>query len=101
MKAYGFTSKNEALEWKKNPIDHTAVFAANMIPIIFVVGDADVSVPIAENATPFEDLMLRDGGEVTIVHKPNVGHHPHSLQAPAPILNFILRVKGLYRDDTT
>jgi hypothetical protein len=25
-----------------------------------------------------------------VIHKPNVGHHPHSLNDPEPIVKFIL-----------
>jgi acyl-coA thioesterase I-like protein len=28
-------------------------------------------------------------GEVEMIHKPGVGHHPHSLENPAPIVAFL------------
>ena len=30
------------------------------------------------------------GGSIQVIHKPGVGHHPHSLADPAPIVEFIL-----------
>lgn len=34
--------------------------------------------------------MERLGVPVTVIHKPGVGHHPHSLNNPEPIVHFIL-----------
>ncbi len=31
------------------------------------------------------------GGDITVIAKPGVGHHPHSLKDPAPIVEFVLR----------
>lgn len=29
-------------------------------------------------------------GPIQVIHKPNVGHHPHSLEDPTPIVDFVL-----------
>ena len=60
------------------------------IPILHVVGDADTGVPVAENTAIFEERLAQYGYKLNVIHKPNVGHHPHSLNDPEPIVTFIL-----------
>lgn len=91
MKAYGFRSKQEALDWKGNPVDHAEAMARSGIPMLHVVGDVDEIVPVDENTAPFEQQVKAHGGNITVIHKPKTGHHPHSLAVPQPIVDFILR----------
>ena len=37
------------------------------------------------------------GGDITVIPKPGVGHHPHSLPDPTQLLNFI--VSGVVRNE--
>ena len=92
--AYGFASRQEAKKWAANPIDHAAVIAKAKIPIIHVVGDADIIVPPSENSAIFEERLKQSGHTMTVINKPGVGHHPHSLNDPKPILEFILKATG-------
>lgn len=88
MKAYGFNSIDQAKAWKGNPVDHARALVG--IPIIHVVGQADDVVPVADNTDVFKDSLQNAGGFMTVIRKPGVGHHPHSLQAPSTIVDFIL-----------
>lgn len=97
LKAYGFVDEKEATEWKRNPIDHFSIAAEAGIPILHVVGDADSIVPVTENTAIFEERMKAAGAPITVLHKPNVGHHPHSLSNPDQIVRFILRATGYDR----
>ena len=54
------------------------------------VGDADVAVPVAENTAILEARYKKLGGSIQVIHKPGVGHHPHSLKDPASLVKFIL-----------
>jgi pimeloyl-ACP methyl ester carboxylesterase len=92
---YGLTEQ-EAGEWKGNPIDVLEPIARARIPIIHVAGDADDVVPIDENTLVLERRYRALGGEIKVIVKPGVGHHPHSLADPAPIVEFIegRRLKG-------
>lgn len=36
-----------------------------------------------------EAVTIWKTGEVEMIHKPGVGHHPHSLENPAPIVAFL------------
>jgi len=88
-KIYGFTEM-QAIEWKGNPIDVLEPIAKARIPIIHVVGDADVVVPIAENTLVLKDRYEKLGGHFELIVKKGVGHHPHSLSDPTPIIQYIL-----------
>jgi pimeloyl-ACP methyl ester carboxylesterase len=90
-KDYGFTSEEEALAFDGNPIDLTDKIAAAGFPMLHVVGDADEIVPVDENTAPFEEKIRAAGGNIQVIHKPGIGHHPHSLKDPTPIVTFILR----------
>ncbi len=94
MKAYGFATEQEAMAWAGNPIDHAEAIAKANIPILHVVGDADEGVPVAENTAVFEQRLAQYGYKLNVIHKPGVGHHPHSLNNPRPIVSFILKALG-------
>ena len=90
LEAYGLTEQ-QALAYKGNPIDKLAPLAHADIPIIHVVGDADETVPVAENTAIAEAAYKKMGGRFNVIHKPGVGHHPHSLKDPSPLVDFILK----------
>lgn len=91
LAAYGFANESEALQWHGNPLDHAEKMAKARIPILHVVGDADVGVKYKYNTKVFEDKMRQLGQPIQVIHKPSVGHHPHSLYNPQPIVDFILK----------
>lgn len=94
LKAYGFSDVEQAMAWRKNPLDHARKLAKAKIPMLHVVGDIDEGVPVAENTAIFEQRVADYGHKVDVIHKPDVGHHPHSLNNPAPIVSFILEATG-------
>ncbi|MFI3267439.1 MAG: GDSL-type esterase/lipase family protein [Rikenellaceae bacterium] len=98
MKAYGMKSKDDVLKYKKNPIDNAKVFAKYETPILHVVGEEDEVVPVDENTAIFAERLRAEGHDMTIISKPGVGHHPHSLSAPEQILRFILKADGLFEN---
>lgn len=94
LSAYGFASREEASAWMGNPIDHAKKLAKAAIPMLHVVGDADTGVPVADNTAVFEERLAQYGYDLQVIHKPGVGHHPHSLNNPEPIVSFILNATG-------
>ncbi len=90
-KDFNLKTEEEAIAFKGNPVDLTDQIAQAGFPMLHVVGDADDVVPVAENTAPFEQKILEAGGSIRVIHKPGVNHHPHSLQNPQPIVDFILR----------
>lgn len=89
LKAYEMTEE-QALKASCNPIDHLEPLAKAGVPLLHVVGDADDVVPVSENTAILEERYKALGGSIQVIHKPGIGHHPHSLQDPAPIVDFIL-----------
>ena len=101
LQAYGFANEAEAMNWQRNPIDAAKVIAKAGIPVLHVVGDVDRVVPVAENTAIFEERMKALNAPITVIHKPNVDHHPHSLNDPDPIVRFLLKSTGYYRNPCT
>ena len=89
LKCYGFKDEPEALAFTQNPVDILAPLAEAGIPLIHVVGDADDVVPVAENTAVIEQRYKALGGTIHVFHKPVVGHHPHGLDDPTPVVNLI------------
>lgn len=88
--AYGFKSDEEARAYRLNPIDNLAPLAAAKVRLIHVCGDADDVVPFPENSALIERRYRELGGPIQMIVKPGVGHHPHSLVDPTPIVEFLL-----------
>lgn len=89
LEAYGLTEE-QALTAKCNPIDHLEPLAKAHVPLLHVVGDADEVVPVVENTAILEERYKALKGSIRVIHKPGIGHHPHSLEDPTPIVEFIL-----------
>ena len=89
MKVYGLTEAT-APEFKGNPIDKLVPLAKAGIALIHVVGQADDVVPAQENTDILEKRYKALGGSIEVIRKEGVGHHPHSLKDPAPLVKFIL-----------
>jgi len=90
LQVYGLTEP-EAMAYRLNPVDNLAPLARARIPLLFVCGDADKVVPLAENAALAEKRYRKLGATVKLISKPGVDHHPHSLADPTPIVDFILK----------
>ncbi len=90
-KAYGFKDDAEALAYRGNPVDTLAPLARANVAIIHVIGDADDIVFPAKNSDVIEQRYHQLGGEIQVIHKPGIGHHPHGLDDPQPVVDFILK----------
>ncbi len=93
LKVYGLTEA-KALAYPLNPLDNLKPLAAARIPILSVCGDADTTVPFAENSKLAQERYQALGGTMEVILKRGIAHHPHSLKDPAPIVNFILAHYG-------
>ncbi len=65
--------------------------AENKIPIALVFGTADTVVPPSENAEPLAATYEKLGGPVKIWRKPGLEHHPHGLDPPDELRDFLLK----------
>ena len=88
-------TEQEAKEYRLNPVDNLAPLARAKVPLLHVCGAADEVVPIEENTRLVESRYRELGGPITVIAKPGVGHHPHSLQNPFPIVAFVLEHTGV------
>lgn len=90
LEVYGLTEE-EALAYKLNPVDNLAPLAKGKVPLLHVCGDADEVVPFDENTQLLEKRYKELGGEIVVIAKAGVKHHPHSLQDPQPIVDFVVK----------
>jgi pimeloyl-ACP methyl ester carboxylesterase len=90
LDAYGLTEATVA-QFRGNPLDRISMVAAAKVPIIAVCGDADTTVPFAENTGILQQRYRELGAPIEVILKPGGDHHPHSLKDPAPIVDFLLK----------
>ncbi len=89
LKAYGL-AEAEVDAAPIHPTDRLEPLAAERVPILCVCGDADDVVPLDENTRILQGRYQKLGGPIKVIVKPGVGHHPHSLKDPTPIIEFLL-----------
>ncbi len=94
MRVYHFANEAEALAYKGNPVDNLAPLAKAKVPLLHVFGDADDVVPWEENTGLIAERYKKLGGDITLIRKPGIGHHPHGLDDSTPIIEFIARHAG-------
>ena len=73
------------------PINNCVSIAKANTPVLHVFGDADDVVPYKENTELLAKKFKEAGGTIELIRKEGVGHHPHSLKDPKPIVDFILK----------
>lgn len=86
---YGFATEAEALAYRKNPVDNLAPLARAHVPIIHLAADADEVVPYEENTVILRQRYEKLGGEIRVIVKHGGKHHPHGLDDPTPLVEFI------------
>jgi alpha-beta hydrolase superfamily lysophospholipase len=78
------------INFENSPINNCVTIAQAGIPVIHVYGDADIVVPHLENTVLLAEKFKESGGTIKLIGKEGIGHHPHSLKDPKPIVDFIL-----------
>ncbi|MDF7809288.1 hypothetical protein P4E94_17720 [Pontiellaceae bacterium B12219] len=87
-KTYGFSSDEEALAANISPIDLLEPLAEAGVPILMVCGTKDSTVPYEENGAIMKERYEKLGGSIRIITEEK-GHHPHGLEDPTPVIEFI------------
>ncbi|HKI87374.1 MAG TPA: alpha/beta hydrolase [Draconibacterium sp.] len=90
LKAYHLNSKS-VLNFMDIPLNNAVKVAKANIPVLHVCGLADEVVPYTENTKILSKNFRKAGGNIQLILKEGVGHHPHSLKDPEPIVDFILQ----------
>jgi S-formylglutathione hydrolase FrmB len=88
--AYGLPADADAASIEGNPIDGLAVLAEAHIPIIHVCGDSDTAAVNRDNTDIVRERYTKLGGDFTLIMKEGCGHHPHGLQDPSSVADFIV-----------
>ena len=86
--AYGFTL-SDIISYREHPIDRMNILTDNHIPVALICGDADDVVPFEENGMLLKQHYERMGAPLFFRLKPGCGHHPHGLEDPTPLCDFI------------
>ncbi|MFC5406271.1 alpha/beta hydrolase family protein [Cohnella soli] len=90
LTAYGITEE-QSITAQVSPLNKVEAVAAARIPIILVAGDADDVVPYVENGLLLAERYRELGGTIETIIKKGIGHHPHGLEQPEPIVSFVIR----------
>ncbi len=85
---YG-VSRSTIINFRKSPIDNMEPLIENNIPVIMLYGNADDVVIYEENGKVLEKFYQEKGGILKVICKSMTGHHPHGLEDPAPIIEFV------------
>ncbi|QWX83008.1 alpha/beta hydrolase [Cellulophaga sp. HaHaR_3_176] len=93
LKAYNLDTVS-VKTFDNSPIHNSVKIAKSGIPVLHVFGDSDKVVPYEENTALLAEKFKEAGGHIELIRKEGVGHHPHSLKDPKPIVDFILRNVG-------
>lgn len=89
LKAYGL-DENTIEDFTGSPIDNYLPIVKAKIPLIHVCGLDDKVVPYEENTGLLAERIRASGGEILLILKEGIGHHPHSLPDPQQLRDFIL-----------
>lgn len=83
-------SKSELLNFREHPVDKLPLLKEHNIPVILVYGDSDKVVPYTENGIVLEQFYKENNLCIKVIGKEGCGHHPHGLEDPKPIVDFIM-----------
>lgn len=89
LRALGRTA-SEMLSYRDHPLDHIPALVTHRIPIVLVYGDSDPVVPYPENGALIERAYREAGAPIVTYGKAGCAHHPHGLEDPTPIVEYIL-----------
>lgn len=81
-------------DFKGNAFQALPMLARYKIPVMAVCGDSDQVVPYEKNMKQLRDRYVSMGGVVEVILKPGCDHHPHSLEQPEAVVDFIKRYQS-------
>lgn len=88
LEMYGLTEADLKDKYHP-PAERAAELARAGIPVIHVCGGADEVVPVLPNSVALLTHYMQGGGNCRLIVKPGCGHHPHGLEDPTEIVEFI------------
>ena len=88
-KAWGFATYAEAYAYNDQPIHRLGTLAAHNLPVGLIYGGSDEVVPPCENADILLELYQSKGAPIRAWFRSSYGHHPHGLDNPGELLEYI------------
>ena len=73
----------------ENAACNISILVDNKIPVLLLSGGADTIVPYERNGKIIKDTYRRWGIPLKSVVRPHSGHHPHGIDNPYPVAEFI------------
>lgn len=89
LNALGLENLADLLAYRDMPLDKLPLLIESKIPVVLVAGDSDMTVPYRENGYYIEQAYKKAGLDIEVFIKPGCDHHPHGLENPAPVVEFI------------
>lgn len=89
LNALGLKTIGELMAYRDMPLDKIPSLIENRIPVIMVAGDSDMVVPYDENGLFIERAYRKADIDFEVYIKEGCDHHPHGLENPAPVIDFI------------
>ena len=75
--------------YRNHPFDNLYKLIENRIPVILIAGDSDGIVPYDENGILVKEAYEKTDIPFKVIVKPGCDHHPHGLEDPKEIVDFI------------
>ena len=91
---WGYTEET-AYEFRSVVEERISTMVLAQIPLVLVYGDADTVVPYEKNGRLLETAYTEADVPSLFIGKEGCGHHPHSLEDPAPIVDFLTQTEDL------
>lgn len=83
-------SSEELVSYKNGLEKKFAALIEHRVKLLLVAGLKDTDVPYSENGALLEQYYHKNKGDRKVVIKPETGHHPHSLEQPEELLEYIM-----------
>lgn len=80
---------SELICYREHPIDKLDILLENKLPVVLVYGKDDTVVPYCENGMILDNFYKKNRGCILSIGKDNCGHHPHGLDTPGIIADFL------------
>lgn len=90
LESYHFSSDEEALSYKDNPLDTVKPLVDAKVPLVHIYGDADEVVPWDENTGEMVKRVEALGGSIKTINKPGCLHHPHGPEDPEEFASWVI-----------
>ena len=89
LNALNMDSISQLICYRDMPMDKIPVLIKNKIPVVLVAGGSDPVVPFHENGILLKKAYEESKVDFAFFLKPECAHHPHGLEDPTPVIEFI------------